>query len=447
MNRISKCLVGIAAFASMASAAIASNPLITQTYTADPNAFIYNDRIYVICSHDLPNQRGYDLFDYELVSTDDLQNWTDHGIVFSLKTDASWATHCYAPGMAVKDGKCYLYFPDGGSSIGVAVADKPEGPYKDPLGKALISNSVPSYRSNWLFDPAGFIDDDGRVFVYYGGNGDDQARILELKKDMITPMSDKAVHLNVPRFFEASFMHKYKGKYYFSYSLNFNGQPAAAIGYMMGDSPTGPFEYKGSLLDNPPENMGNNNHASIVEYKGHWYVIYHNRKLSRDNKLSNPVNTRSINLDEMFYNEDGTIKKVEPTWTGPKQLKNVDPTAKNRFVTMNKSVGLETANIILLEDRTSVIANPKAGAWTRVTGVDLGKAKGQIEVRYSAKTAGELEVRADKEDGAVIATVKLAATNGKFATAASALKKTEGVHDVYFIYKAADAQFDTWQSK
>ena len=164
----------------------ADQPVISHVYTADPNAFVFNDRIYIICSHDLPNQRGYDLYDYELVSTDDLQNWTDHGFVFSVgrgagpynqgKTDAPWAGHCYAPGTAIRDGKVYLYFPDGASSIGVAVADKPEGPYTEPLGKTLIAGNVSNYRSAWLFDPAGFVDDDGRAFVYYGGNGDSQAR-------------------------------------------------------------------------------------------------------------------------------------------------------------------------------------------------------------------------------------------------------------------------------
>ena len=88
------------------------------------------------------------------------------------------------------------------------MADKPEGPYTDPLGKTLIAGNVSNYRSAWLFDPAGFVDDDGRAFVYYGGNGDSQARILELNKDMIS-LAPEAIHLTVPRFFEASYMHKY----------------------------------------------------------------------------------------------------------------------------------------------------------------------------------------------------------------------------------------------
>ena len=333
----------------------ADQPVISHVYTADPNAFVFNDRIYIICSHDLPNQRGYDLYDYELVSTDDLQNWTDHGFVFSVgrgagpynqgKTDAPWAGHCYAPGTAIRDGKVYLYFPDGGSSIGVAVADKPEGPYTDPIGKALINHSS-NYGSSWLFDPAGFVDDDGRAFVYYGGNGPTQARILELNKDMIS-VFPTAVHHTVPRFFEASYMHKYKGKYYFSYSTNFNPTPempgSATIGYMMGDSPTGPFEYKGVVIDNPKQNLGNNNHASIIEYKGHWYIAYHDRKLAIASNLQNKTNSRSVNLDELFYNDDGTIKKVVETEHGPKQLKNFDPMRKCRFVTMNKSGKILTA--------------------------------------------------------------------------------------------------------
>ncbi len=208
-----KKLAGALFVGAISLSAYATNPLMTQKYTADPQAFVYNGRVYIICSHDLPNQRGYDLYDYVLMSSDDMQNWTDHGLVFSVKRDAPWAGHAYAPGIAIRDKKIYLYFPDGGASIGVAVAEQPEGPYVDPLKKTMISNRVPSYRSNWLFDPAGFVDDDGKAFVYYGGNGNDQARILEVKPDMITPVSDQAVHHTDPRFFEATEMHKYTGKH------------------------------------------------------------------------------------------------------------------------------------------------------------------------------------------------------------------------------------------
>jgi len=439
----------------------ADQPVISHVYTADPNAFVFNDRIYIICSHDLPNQRGYDLYDYELVSTDDLQNWTDHGFVFSVgrgagpynqgKTDAPWAGHCYAPGTAIRDGKVYLYFPDGGSSIGVAVADKPEGPYTDPIGKALINHSS-NYGSSWLFDPAGFVDDDGRAFVYYGGNGPTQARILELNKDMIS-VFPTAVHHTVPRFFEASYMHKYKGKYYFSYSTNFNPTPeipgSATIGYMMGDSPTGPFEYKGVVIDNPKQNLGNNNHASIIEYKGHWYIAYHDRKLAIASNLQNKTNSRSVNLDELFYNDDGTIKKVVETEHGPKQLKNFDPMQKCRFVTMNKSGKILTAEEAQQQqlpalkstmgpNKETVLASMQNNSWIRVSGVDFSRKPTGGTLKYSAKDGNtSIEIRKGATDGDLLATIQLANTDGEWKELKFKLDKAvDGVFDyLYFVFK------------
>lgn len=147
------------------------NPIITQKYTADPNAFIFNDRVYVVCSHD-DNNRTDDFYiiDYTLVSSDDMQNWTDHGEVFSA-SDVSWASQCFAPGAAVRNGKVYLYVPDGGEDIGVVVADRPEGPYSDPRGGALITKSMPNCNVEWLFDPGAFVDDDGQAYLVFGGGG------------------------------------------------------------------------------------------------------------------------------------------------------------------------------------------------------------------------------------------------------------------------------------
>ncbi|MDD6337609.1 MAG: glycoside hydrolase family 43 protein [Lentisphaeria bacterium] len=453
-----KAFFSLCAFACIVGGAKADQPVISHVYTADPNAFVFNDRIYIICSHDIANQRGYDLFDYELVSTDDLQNWTDHGFVFSVgrgagpynegKTVAPWAGHCYAPGTAIRNGKVYLYFPDGGSSIGVAVADRPEGPYTDPLGKPLIAGNVSNYASRWLFDPAGFVDDDGRAFVYYGGNGNDQARILELNKDMISVFPE-AIHLNVPKFFEASFMHKYKGKYYFSYSTQFS--PTANIDYLVSDSPTGPFEYKGTILDNPKQNLGNNNHASIIEYKGHWYIAYHDRKLAIASNLRNKSDSRCVNFDELFYNEDGTIKKVVETEHGPKQLKNFDPMKKCRFVTMNKSGKILTEaeakeqqlpalKSTMGPNKETVLASMQNNSWIRVSGVDFSKKPTGGTLSYSAKDGNtSIEIRKGAADGDLLATVKLPSTDGAWKELDFKLDKAvDGVVDyLYFVFKVA----------
>ncbi len=194
--------------------AFTDNPIIAHKYTADPNAMVWNGRVYVYCSCDDNNNDGYDIVDYTLVSSDDMVNWTDHGQVFNAKEDTYWAGLAYAPACIERNGKFYLYFPDGASSIGVAVADLPEGPFTDPLGRSLVSRSTPGVTDKvaWIFDPAVFIDDDGQAYLYFGGGGDyhgQNLQVIKLNNDM-TSVSGSAVTIEARNSFEAAFMHKYK---------------------------------------------------------------------------------------------------------------------------------------------------------------------------------------------------------------------------------------------
>lgn len=150
----------------------ADNPIITQRYTADPNAFIFNDRLYVICSSDEDNVNSYNLLNYTLISSDDMVNWTDHNLVFKVKSVTNWAGQAYAPTAICRDGKVYLFFPNGAESIGVAVANRPEGPYTDHLGKALITKNTPNCNMEWLFDPCIFVDSTSsgkQAYLIFGG--------------------------------------------------------------------------------------------------------------------------------------------------------------------------------------------------------------------------------------------------------------------------------------
>ncbi|HXS17241.1 MAG TPA: family 43 glycosylhydrolase, partial [Polyangiaceae bacterium] len=147
----------------------ARNPLVGHIFTADPNAIVYGDKIYVYTSHDSDGQTDFDLIDYHAYSTDDLANWQDHGVIIKAE-DVSWATNLYAPGACEKAGKYYLYMPNSGSGVGVAVADDPGGPFVDPLGQPLVSKSTPGVGDvDWLFDPACFVDEDGQGYLYFGG--------------------------------------------------------------------------------------------------------------------------------------------------------------------------------------------------------------------------------------------------------------------------------------
>ena len=296
----------------------ALNPFITHMYTADPSAHVFNDTLYVYPSHDQDTATKFTMADWHVFSTTDMQNWTDHGIAFSLK-NISWAkSQAWAPDCINRNGKYYFYYPVEHSKIGVAVSDKPYGLFKDPLDSALIhthSNGVVCTRD--FIDPAVFIDDDGQAYLYMGQL---VVNAIKLNRDMIS--YDGQVHLlkGTDDFFEAIWMHKYKGNYYLSYAAG-----SGEIKYAMSKNPLGPFEYKGVVLQKM--NSGTNHH-SIVEYKGHWYLFYHNSDLYFKNHpqeepkfgwgfkgIPHPFR-RSICVDELHYREDGTIQQVIPTTEG-----------------------------------------------------------------------------------------------------------------------------------
>ena len=293
------------------------NPLITNIYTADPSARVFNDTLYVYPSHDKENAKWFNMSDWHVFSTTDMKTWTDHGVALSLDS-IKWATkYAWAPDCAFHNGKYYFYYPTDKKYIGVAISDKPYGPFKDLLQKPLITKSTPgviAYRD--LIDPVIFIDDDNTPYLVFGQN---TVNIVKLNDDMVSFKDTVRTIRGARHFFEAAWMHKYKGKYYLSYS----GE--GKILYAMSDSPYGPFQYKGVVLGKV--NSGTN-HASIAEYKGQWYLFYHTSDLFfKNNPTANKQGIkkwyrRSICADYLYYNADGTIKQVIPTKEGVAQIKN-----------------------------------------------------------------------------------------------------------------------------
>ena len=440
-----KKLFAAAAFAATTASALAVNPIVTHKYSADPNAFVWNDRLYVVCSHDLDGQKGFEMNDYVFLSTDDLVNWTDHGDVFTGGKDVKWCWNLYAPGAAVKNGKVYLYYPNSGGPIGVAVADRPEGPYTDPLGKHLIGREMPGCDSCWVFDPAAFVDDDGKAYLYFGGNGDTMARAVRLNDDMTSAQfpgimmkafKDGKEATAMPFFFEASYMHKHNGKYYFSYSANFPDR-GASIDYAIGDSPLGPFEWKGAILPNWADNSWNNNHHSIVDFRGKTYIVYHSRLLS-NRQGHNNVFERSVCIDELKYNDDGTIVKVVPTHEGPKQLKPLDPFAANRSVTICQDEKVKVVMADVKGKSTSVVKATADGAWLRYVGFAFKSAPRSVKALVRAKGGAKIEVRKGAVGGPVVATLDIGDTKGAFADV-SAMAKGIGAEtcDLYFVFTGA----------
>src|SRR5690606_20705510 len=197
----------LSAAAICSGTALADNPLVSHVFTADPAVRYYDGRFYVMASHDKDGATSYDLSDYFLFSSDDLVNWQDHGIVFDARGNTTWATQAYAPDWIKRNDKYYLVFPNGANNIGILEAEKPEGPYRDLIGRALITRQTPNANVDWLFDPGVFVDDDNTMYVYFGGGGPGNARVIKLSDDLQSTVGS-AITIDAPMFFEAPYMFK-----------------------------------------------------------------------------------------------------------------------------------------------------------------------------------------------------------------------------------------------
>lgn len=286
------------------------NPIICDAYSADPSAHVFGDTLWAYPSHDKDDALSFSMEDYHAYYTTDMQAWHDAGVVFNPIRQTVWAkSAAWAPDCVERGGKYYLYYPTDKRHIGVAVADSPRGPFRDPLGHPLLSIDSPGVVCNRDFiDPAVFIDDDGQAYLFVGQN---TVCCIKLNDDMIS--YDGKVHIieGVKDFFEAVWVHKRGDTYYMSYSDGpFHGhQPQ--IAYCTAKSPLGPYNYQGVILD--PVNSGTNHH-SIVNYKGQDYLFYHTADISRTLAPDYHCGVRrSVCVDSLFYTPDGLIRKVLPT--------------------------------------------------------------------------------------------------------------------------------------
>lgn len=317
-----------------------NEPLVTHIYTADPSAHVFEDKLYIYPSHDLEhdgedNDNGdqYKMEDYHILSMDDVDApCVDNGEALHMKNVPWVSGQMWAPDAAFKNDTYYLFFPardkDGIFRIGVATSKNPAGPFEPQ----------PNYiEGSFSIDPAVLVDDDGSSYIYFGGLWGGQLekwqtgkfvadaegpaadapavgpRVAKLSEDMLSfeEAPEEIVILDENgnpitagdeerRYFEGPWMHKYNGKYYFSYSTG----TTHYLAYAIGDSPKGPFTYQGKILDPV---IGWTTHHSIVEFKGKWYLFYH------DSSLSGGVNhKRCVKFRELKYNPDGTIIPMKP---------------------------------------------------------------------------------------------------------------------------------------
>ncbi len=429
----------------------ADYPIASHRFLADPGALVYNGRVYLYCSNDDDNSTdekgGYRMSTIVCISSSDLKNWTDHGVVFKVPRDAEWAGRSWAPSPAERNGKFFLYFGNGGNGIGVAMADSPIGPFKDPIGKKLIETETPGVmpaENMWLFDPMAFIDDDGQAYLYFGGNGDNNVRVIKLNTDMIS-VDGPAIHLSALNFFEAAWMHKHNGKYYFTYSSNPRAE--MRIDYMVSSSPISNFTYGGVVSLQPPQN-NNNNHQAIFKFKGEWYQAYHNRIVAREAGIP-PVYKRNICMDQFKHNEDGTIDTMLNTVDGLQQLGYINPMERVEAETFNAQMGIETE---VCSAGGMNLCDIENGDWIKIKGVDFGDKGAKKFTASILRTINNcsIELRLGEPSGEIIGACKISPASGQqeWKTVSCKVEKVTGVQDLYMVFKGDNEQLikvDWWK--
>lgn len=292
------------------------NPVIRHKYTADAAAIVYKDKVYLYTGRDVapPKENRYVMHEWLCFSTTDMKNWTEHPSPLNVKAfkwakDDAWASQ-----VIEHKGKFYWYVAithdstHRGKAIGVAVSDNPTGPFVDARGSAIITNDMTTKaKISWDdIDPSVFIDDDGQAWLFWGNT---TLHYVKLKENMIE-MDGDFKEIELPKFTEAPWVHKRNGWYYLSYAYEFPEK----IAYAMSRNINGPWEYKGIL--NEIAGNSNTNHQAIINFKGKDYFIYHNGALTPDAGSFH----RSVCIDYLYYNKDGTMKRVIMTSEGVKQV-------------------------------------------------------------------------------------------------------------------------------
>lgn len=420
------------------SAIRAQSPIIQTKYTADPAPMVFNDTVFLYTSHDEDDAEGFKMLDWLLYSSTDMVNWTDHGIVASLK-DFAWARQdngAWAVQCIERNGKFYLYCPMHGGGIGVLVSDSPYGPFKDPLGKKLIDSD-----HVWNdIDPSPFIDDDGQAYLYWG-NPD--LYYVKLNPDMISYTGEIVKEPTKPKNYqEGPWVWKKNNQYYLSYASTCCPE---GIGYSMSNSPLGPWEYKGMIMDASEKTRGN--HPGIIDYKGKSYCFGHSYDLIKA-ETSTFYERRSVDMDQIIYNSDGTIQNSAYfTKEGPEQIEYLNPFKRVEAETIGWSKGVKTNQS---KESGVFVTQIHNDDFIQVRGVDFTTSPKNLEIIAASINSGSIEVRLDQLDGAVIGNVNVQNTGGlqNWNTFKTKIKKVKGVHDLFFVFKGGQGElfnFDAWK--
>lgn len=440
------CLLFCSIMLVAVSQVFAQNPIIRNKYSADPSARVFGDKVYLFPSHDILAKEGkgrigwFCMEDYHVFSSANLTDWTDHGMIVS-QTATPWtkqdAYSMWAPDCIERNGKYYFYFPATpkdttvakGFTVGVAIADKPEGPYTP---QAMPIKGVKG------IDPNVFIDKDGQAYLYWS-----QGNIYgaKLKPNMVELDSDVKTLGELPSkgLKEGPYMFERNGIYYLTYPHVEN--KIERLEYATSNNPLGPFKFTGVIMDESPTGCWTNHH-SIIQFKNQWYLFYHHNDYS-----PNFDKARSVRADSLAFNTDGTIKKVIPSLRGIGVTQATSQIQIDRYTSLsNKGVAIESIDTA---DRFKGWQTnfSEAGAWAQYNTVDFGKKPLKIvSVNAMSQTGATLQIRTGSLTGQIVAEVKITPSNDWKITTTTIAKSPTGIQHLFVVAKDGKLVAVDWVS-
>ncbi len=431
----------LSAALATAGALQAQNPIISGQFTADPTARVFNGKVYLYPSHDIPSpidrlKEWFCMADYHVFSSSDLTEWEDHGVIVS-QDKVPWVENgsytMWAPDCVEKNGQYYFYFPatpkgEKGFGVGVAVADRPEGPFR-PMWRPI--------KGIQGIDPCVLVDRDGQSYIYWSGMG---LRVARLKDNMMELNSEPVQIDGLPEGFkEGPFAFERNGKYYLTFPWVREKNGTETLAYAMANHPMGPFTFKGIIMDESPTGCWTNHH-SIVEYRDQWYLFYHHNDYSpRFDK------NRSTRIDSLRFNADGTIQKVIPTLRGV-GVSN----ARNRIDIDRYSAVSNSGVCVEYLDTADYFQGWKAVFSGKRNTLIYNKVdfKQEPVERFTARVrsakGGVLIVRVDGAKGAVVARLKIPKSNDWTQVSAPVISVPQGIHDLHFSVQTAGTVEVDW---
>jgi arabinoxylan arabinofuranohydrolase len=460
MKKIRATVLGLSICLAFTQWGFADNPIIQTNYTADPAPMVHNDTVFLYTSHDEDDAQGFKMNNWMLYTSTDLVNWTDHGIIASLNSFSWQAGSAWAPQCVERNGKFYMYCPlnsklnNNRISVGVLVSNSPYGPFTDPLGKPLITDT-PGAND---YDPTAFVDDDGQAYLSWGGNG--PCMWAKLNEDMISVSGSVQKYVidftgtpGEAAYTEGPWYYKKGKNYYLAWASRCCPE---GIGYAMGSSFAGPWKCKGVIM--APNARSSGNHPGLMDFKGKSYVFGFDYELlfTRIPYSTSKPERRSICLKEMTFNADGSIKEV-PWWgagaplPGVPQVDTLSPYDRTQAETICWEFGVRT-EICKDSGGGMDVDSIHNGDFIKVKGLDFG-ANGatSFEARVaSATSGGNIEIHVDTTTGPLLGTCAVTGTGGwqTWTTKSCTISGVTGVHDLFFKFTGGSGllfNFNWWK--